>query len=101
MIVENTFCDTISTYSTANLNTNFSSSVTIYPNPFHNELQIKLKEEYYDVRLKMYNNLGQMVFYENFQSTNQISIRPEIKNGFYIVELQVENERLYNNLLKQ
>ena len=49
----------------------------------------------------MYNNLGQMVFYENFQSTNQISIRPEIKNGFYIVELQVENERLYYNLLKQ
>ena len=42
-----------------------------------------------------------MVFYENFQSTKQILIRPEIKNGFYIVELQVENERLYYNLLKQ
>ena len=98
---QNTFCDTISTYSTANLNTNFSSSVTIYPNPFQNELQIKLKEEHNEVILKMYNNLGQMVFYENFQSTKQISIRPEIKNGFYIVELQVENERLYYNLLKQ
>ena len=28
---QDTFCDSISTYSTANLNTNLSSSITIYP----------------------------------------------------------------------
>ena len=98
---QDTFCDSISTYSTANLNTILSSSITIYPSPFQNELQIKLKEETEDIMLKMYNHLGQIVFYENFYNLNELLIHPKVKNGFYIVELQIENEILYYNLLKQ
>ena len=98
---QDTFCDSISTYSTANLNTILSSSITIYPSPFQNELQIKLKEETEDIMLKMYNHLGQIVFHGNFYNLNELFIHPEVKNGFYIVELQIENEILYYNLLKQ
>ena len=49
----------------------------------------------------MYNHLGQIVFHGNFYNLNELSIHPEVKNGFYIVELQIENEILYYNLLKQ
>ena len=98
---QDTFCDSISTYSTANLNTNLSSSITIYPCPIQNELQIKLEEEKDEIKVKMYNHLGQIVFHGNFYNLNELSIHPEVKNGFYIVELQIENEILYYNLLKQ
>ena len=98
---QDTFCDTISTYSTANLNSIYNLPVIIYPNPLINQLNINLNQEFKKINLQIYNTLGQTVFHEMYQNQDRISISPIIKNGLYILEVEADSEFYYFNLLKQ
>ena len=98
---QDTFCDTISTYSTANLNSIYNLPVIIYPNPLINQLNINLNQEFKKINLQIYNTLGQTVFHEMYQNQDRISISPIIKNGLYILEVEADSEFYYYNLLKQ
>ena len=98
---QDTFCDTISTYSTANLNSIYNFPVIIYPNPFINQLNINLNQEFKKINLQIYNTLGQTVFYEMYQNQDKISISPIIKNGLYTLEVEADSEFYYFNLLKR
>ena len=98
---QDTFCDTISTYSTANLNSIYNFPVIIYPNPMINQLNINLNQEFKKINLQIYNTLGQTVFYEMYQNQDKISISPIIKNGLYTLEVEADSEFYYFNLLKR
>ena len=98
---QDTFCDTISTYSTVNVNSINNSPVIIYPNPILNQLNVDLNKEFKKINLQIYNTLGQTVFHEMYQNQHRISTSPIIKNGIYILEVEADSEFFYFNLLKQ
>ena len=98
---QDTFCDTISTYSTASLNSIYNFPVIIYPNPVINQLNIDLNKEFKKINLQIYNTLGQTVFHEMYQNQDRISTSPIIKNGLYILEVEADSEFYYFNLLKR
>ena len=72
------------------------SEVSIYPNPFHNNLEIRFSEPTdSDFMVQVKNSLGQIVLIESISKETieyHLSIDNDLNNGFYYIEIFNENE---------
>ncbi len=76
-------------------NTNISeiieASISVYPNPAFNELFITLPEGVTDAEIRLYNQVGQLVFSEVAPgNTTSINVQ-NLTNGLYLLDVKGDN----------
>lgn len=73
----------------------------IFPNPFQNEVNIKLKSTSNNIILKLYDITGKEILYRTFNNTDFINIPVNnLSEGIYIIKLKVDNSQLIKKILK-
>jgi len=96
----------------AKLNTTITTSVTriynhpfnIYPNPATNELTIEFDEgELFAADITLFNILGEVVYYssDEFIGHKKIIDINTLAAGFYLVELNINGDRVVQKMVKE
>jgi aminopeptidase YwaD len=67
-----------------------TKNIFIYPNPFHNELFIKVKNSNKDYCFSLYSVEGQLMFYKNFRAEIKLDLYL-LPVSLYIYEVKSEN----------
>jgi hypothetical protein len=70
------------------------NSILIYPNPTSGSINIDLGEILVNPAITLTNNLGQVVFTKNFDSTNFINIDTETPKEIYFSQIQTKSGRI-------
>lgn len=78
-----------------NENSNLDN-IRIYPNPTDSNANIVLGQIYNTIELKLYNNLGQLIFNNFYNNTNQILLDIETDSGLYFIELLTNDNNRAN-----
>jgi hypothetical protein len=68
----------------------FATSLNAYPNPMSRSMTIDMGETYFDVNLTVRNIMGQIVQYQNFGTTEQLSFEIEGSAGIYVIEIHTK-----------
>jgi uncharacterized protein YjdB len=70
------------------------SEFTIYPNPFTgSDLTIKLKRPSNEVKVKILDILGRVVYQNDKLSGSEISLQPAFGHGIYVILVESANDR--------
>jgi len=73
----------------------------VYPNPTSGNINIDLKEVKQDIKATITNSLGQVIFIQNFEATNLISIDIDAPSGIYFLNLKSDRESKTIKVLKE
>ena len=83
-------CDVSQTYIESPGN---KSEITLFPNPFTDQLFIQL-DNTSDVEINVFNNLGQKVGYRKYGETNLVQYHaPNLEPGVYCFDITVNDKR--------
>lgn len=78
--------------------------LSIYPNPFHDELKVVLdSKEKGETKIIIYSITGQTLFDKNFDvnaGTNVLMIQPKVPTGTYVMSVQVDGKVTLNKIIK-
>jgi hypothetical protein len=78
--------------------------LSIYPNPFHDELKIVLEStEKGSAKIGIFSMLGQTLYEENFKvnaGTNALTIHPNIPTGAYVMRVESDGKVMLNKIIK-
>ena len=78
--------------------------LSIYPNPFHDELKIVLdSKEKGAAKIIIYSITGQTLFDKNFDvnaGTNVLMIQPDVPTGTYVMSVQIDGKVMLNKIIK-
>lgn len=85
-------CVEVTTLSEESLN--FEKRISIFPNPVSDAINIKLDKVYSSLGLKVYNNLGQTIWSNEYSNVNFISTSFITASGVYFIELKNEFDEL-------
>lgn len=66
----------------------FESSITYYPNPITELVNIDFNQEYESINAKVLNTLGQTIYEETILSTKNIKLKINGQAGLYLIELK-------------
>jgi len=80
------------------VNLNCNQNTTIYPNPANNNLYFNREEDYGEIEVLIYNQLGQTVF-NKIITTNKIDIS-NLEHGIYFIELKSDNSLSRHKLIR-
>ncbi len=73
----------------------------LYPNPFNNEINIKINENYKKATIEVLNILGQSLYFNTYKDNEIIKIIPNnIKQGKYIIRIVVDGNMLIKQAVK-
>ena len=82
-----------------------TDNIRIYPNPFDTELTIELRAtQSQTATIKLYSINGQVVFAKQLtveKGLNKVSISPAISNGVYLLQTEMNGQRVVNTVVKQ
>lgn len=95
IVTQNSCSDTSNcfTINTIGLTRNsFGDIVRIYPNPTSKNLVIDLGKSFSKVSIEVRNLQGQIVSATDYSSTNKISFDIDGPNGFYFLEIAIDDE---------
>lgn len=74
--------------------------ITVFPNPAHNLINIKIDGQYDQVTVSIYSSIGTLLIKEeNYNSDIQIDIS-KIPNGFYLLMLEYNNKSVFTKFIK-
>lgn len=77
-------------------------TTVLYPNPFHKNINIKVKGAYETAEIEILNILGQSCFKKRFNNQETIEIPTlNLKNGQYIIRMKVDNQTIYKKGIKK
>ncbi|MDD7887974.1 T9SS type A sorting domain-containing protein [Flavivirga sp. 57AJ16] len=77
-------------------------TTVLYPNPFHKNINIKVKGSYETAEIEILNILGQSCFKKRFNNQETIEIPTlNLKNGQYIIRMKVDNQTIYKKGIKK
>jgi subtilisin family serine protease len=83
---------------------NFVNSKSIYPNPFENYIMVDLSafENSEKIELTVYNQLGQLVYFNTVQSNDyyRIEIDSALPKSFYILNAKQRNKEYHWKIVK-
>ena len=65
----------------------------LYPNPFNEYFKIDLHYYVKKVNVKIRTIKGELVFSEKYDNEKSLTINTKLSNGFYILELTIDNNR--------
>ncbi|MBP9847060.1 MAG: T9SS type A sorting domain-containing protein [Saprospiraceae bacterium] len=92
-------------YPKNNFKSNVSNEISIYPNPFNDELIVSSFSEITDVKVQMYDILGRSIHSElisKISSIDNMHINTShLKPGFYLVHIKSKSESVSFKLLKK
>ena len=81
-----------------------NQELSIYPNPFHDELKVVLdSKEKGETKIIIYSITGQTLFDKNFDvnaGTNVLMIQPKVPTGTYVMSVQVDGKVTLNKIIK-
>lgn len=94
-------CDEITYISHLNINSNKinNDEITVYPNPFTNEISIENISKNEDYLIKIYNSLGQNIYSGVLNSDKKTINTSELNSGIYFLYIQGK-EKFIIKLLK-
>ena len=81
-----------------------AGDVTIYPNPFDNEITIKVnavKDQI--VSIQLYSLTGQIVLNKKqnvVSGENVLKIQPRVASGTYLLQIEINGEKIINKVIK-
>ena len=68
------------------------NSISVYPNPVVNELNINVSEQVENVTVSIYNVAGQLVINENFTNNNISVNTANLTQGVYIAKININGK---------
>ena len=78
--------------------------LSIYPNPFHDELKVVLDcKEKGEAKIIIYSITGQTIYEKNFDvdaGTNVLKIRLDVPSGAYVMSVQLDGKVMLNKIIK-
>ena len=78
-----------------------NTGISIYPNPFTDELNLSLKSDANNLRLVLYSDLGQLVFDKNVEKQESINTKL-LAPGIYVLVIYADKKMIYGTkLIKQ
>ena len=83
----------------------FTDDVTIYPNPFDNEITIKVnavKDQI--VSIQLYSVTGQIVLDKKqnvVSGENVLKIQPRVATGTYLLQIEINGEKIIKKVMKK
>ncbi|MFT5297960.1 MAG: hypothetical protein ACI9YH_004002 [Colwellia sp.] len=81
-----------------------TDNVTIYPNPFDNEITIKVNAVSDQiVSIQLYSLTGQIVLDEKqdvISGENVLKILPRVASGAYLLQIEINGEKVINKVMK-
>jgi hypothetical protein len=99
------FCDT-SIFTSVNQPTSIQNTLSIFPNPFVSNVAVSIKkEDVKSVKISIRNVLGELVYFDKVNNADKIYSKNielvNLTNGFYLLEVIVDGERILKKLVKQ
>ncbi len=73
----------------------------IYPNPIFSKINIEFKEIVKSPNVIVFNNLGQVVFSRDFNSSNKIDFDIDIPKGIFFLKIESEGKIFTEKIIKQ
>jgi len=69
-----------------------NTEIKVFPNPFTDKFEINLSKEYENVEITIYDVLSHIIYTNNYQSTNKITInRNNMASGVYFYQIKSDN----------
>lgn len=97
---QTTFIDSLNLVMVGIKNLEEITGVSIYPNPFSDEIHISLQADGI-LRLVIYNDRGQLIFDKKVEKTEVINTQL-LATGVYVAVIYADNEKLYGTkIIKQ
>jgi hypothetical protein len=78
-----------------------NSNFKIYPNPFLDEIVVSISDLKNDVKLSIFNSLGQLVYQTQVTKTNSVINLKELLSGLYFVRTEVLGQEKVLKLIKE
>ena len=83
----------------------FSDNVTIFPNPFEDNLTVKVDVLESDtVTIQLYNLTSQLLFSKKFEVTagsNLLKISPKVATGIYLLQVKMKENTVISKVVKK
>ncbi|MCF6185277.1 MAG: T9SS type A sorting domain-containing protein, partial [Bacteroidales bacterium] len=74
--------------------TNIENGITVYPNPADNEITIKFTKNIENVKIKIFNSLGQIVYSSNTKNDFEKIDISKFTSGIYLISI-LNNQYVY------
>ena len=83
----------------------FSDNVSVFPNPFEDDLTIKVDALENDtVTIQLYNLTSQLLFSKEFEviaGTNLLKISPKVATGIYLLQVKMKENTVIRKVVKK
>ena len=83
----------------------FSDNVSIFPNPFEDNLTIKVDVlESETVTVQLYNLTSQLLYSKEFEVTagaNMLKISPKVATGIYLLQVKMKENTVISKVVKK
>ena len=83
----------------------FSDNVSVFPNPFEDNLTVKVDVLESDtVTIQLYNLTSQLLFNKEFEvtaGTNLLKISPKVATGIYLLQVKMKENTVMNKVIKK
>lgn len=66
--------------------------IKVYPNPTNGEINLKLPNIVESLSLQLINNIGEMMFTENYYNINSVKLSTKFPSGIYILIAKIGDE---------
>lgn len=88
--------------TTTQLSENYNTQhIRYYPNPTNGQLIIENERNFEDVRVVIYNSLGQAIFNQKYTETNNLTLNINGPSGVYFIELYDKSNRAMLRVMKK
>ena len=88
--------------TTTQLSENYNTHhIRYYPNPTNGQLIIENESKFEDVRVLIYNSLGQAIFNQKYPATNHLKLNINGPSGVYFIELYDKSSRTMLRVMKK
>lgn len=92
------------TQQTTNINSflNKETTIDLIPNPASNELKVSLEKNVTEFKIKIFNLLGELMFYQEYNGNNSATIDiTSFQKGSYLIEIKTKDRSHTKRIVKQ
>lgn len=68
-----------------------SSSISAYPNPTQNNINLTINENINDFKMSLYNSVGKLLYSKNVIGNNNLEVNLPTEKGFYFIKIETNS----------
>ena len=77
-------------------------TTTLYPNPFKDQIHIKIDDTYINADVRVLNVLGQSLYFKSFRNKKNIEIPAhDFQVGQYLIRMDIDGKTIYKRVIKK